>query len=519
MNVAHTECWRQAWYGIALFLSAAGALVIEIVAGRLLAPYIGMSLYSWTAIIAVVLAGLSAGHWIGGRLAGPAIDGARGSRRVAAALLLASAASAAALGLLRVIAGPLLSGGTPPILAIVTLSTALFLLPSLFVGIVSPILTKLALDAAPGQPGRVLGRMYALGAVGSIAGTLAAGYLFISWIGSTGTVLSVAGLYAALGLAFCGTARAAVMKAGMTVVVGAGLGAWLASHQALTSPCLAESDYYCIRIDDFSRQSGRPSAVMVIDHLGHSISDRDDPDLLYTPYIHFIDELARRRFAGRAPPDALIIGGGGYTLPRAWARRAPDARLVVAEIDPTVTRVARERMWLVDGAGLRIVHRDGRAFLQDLPSRPQFDVVFLDAFHDISVPSHLVTREFHAAVRARLRARGFYALNVVDGGAAPRFLFSMVRTLQTVFPSVTVWREADDVPGARSTFAIVASDTSPAGPGLAAVYGIERLWRAWDARDLARRMAAAHVPILTDDFAPVDRLLSHILLNREAFGN
>ena len=60
---------RQFAYGLALFVSSAGGLIIEIVAGRLLAPYVGMSLYTWTAIIAVVLAGLSVGHWIGGALA------------------------------------------------------------------------------------------------------------------------------------------------------------------------------------------------------------------------------------------------------------------------------------------------------------------------------------------------------------------------------------------------------------------------------------------------------------------
>ncbi|MCB2099553.1 MAG: fused MFS/spermidine synthase, partial [Rhodobacterales bacterium] len=69
---------RQWAYGAALFLSSAGGLTVEIVAGRMIAPYVGMSLYTWTAIIAVVLAGLSVGHWIGGRLAGPHVDARRG---------------------------------------------------------------------------------------------------------------------------------------------------------------------------------------------------------------------------------------------------------------------------------------------------------------------------------------------------------------------------------------------------------------------------------------------------------
>ena len=48
---------------------SAASLVVEIVAGRMLAPYLGMSLYTWTSVIAVVLAGFSAGHWAGGLIA------------------------------------------------------------------------------------------------------------------------------------------------------------------------------------------------------------------------------------------------------------------------------------------------------------------------------------------------------------------------------------------------------------------------------------------------------------------
>ena len=47
-----------AWYGGTVFVSSALLLVLEIVAGRLLAPYVGVSLYSWTSIIGVILAGL-----------------------------------------------------------------------------------------------------------------------------------------------------------------------------------------------------------------------------------------------------------------------------------------------------------------------------------------------------------------------------------------------------------------------------------------------------------------------------
>ncbi len=224
---------RQAFYGAAVFLSSTGGLVLEIVAGRLLAPYVGMSLYTWTAIIAVVLAGFSIGHWIGGRLAGPDCEAVAGARRVAYALALAAASSLASLALLRWLSAPVLSAGLPILVAIVVLAALLFLLPSLFVGIVSPILTKLAVDASPGDPGRAIGRMYALSAVGSIGGTLAAGYLFISWVGSTGTVLAVTAIYSVLALLFARLSRVAV-------TVTASMSAARASRWRTRAPSVAK---------------------------------------------------------------------------------------------------------------------------------------------------------------------------------------------------------------------------------------------------------------------------------------
>src|SRR5262245_21529562 len=121
---------RQAVYGLAVLVAAAGGLVLEIVAGRLLAPYVGMSLYTWTAIIAVVLAGFSIGHWIGGRLSGADCTPLAGAKRVALAFALSSAAALASLVLLRLVSGPLLAASLSPIAAIVLLATLLFLLPS-----------------------------------------------------------------------------------------------------------------------------------------------------------------------------------------------------------------------------------------------------------------------------------------------------------------------------------------------------------------------------------------------------
>jgi predicted membrane-bound spermidine synthase len=507
---AHRPILRRAGYGAALFVAAAGSLVLEIVGARLLAPYVGVSLYTWTSIIAVVLTGLSIGHWIGGHVAERDVRACR--RALVWAFLLAALTAVGSLVLLRVLSGPVLSAGLGPVTSIVVLSAALFLLPVLFAGIVSPVLTRLALDEAPRSRGRVLGQMYALGALGSIGGTLAAGFLFISWIGSTGTVMTVAGCYALTAGLFVLASGAPTRRGLLAGVAAAALAVAIAvggaSVRAFQSPCLTESDYYCIRVVDFTFEAGRPSALLVLDHLGHGINDRDDPALLFSSYVELTDRLFQERLGRTGGFEAYFIGGGAYTLPRAWMAAHPEASLLVAEIDPAVTQVAREHLWLAPAGKVRVLHQDGRTALQELPAEPLFDAVLGDAFHDITVPPHLVTVEFAREIARRLRPAGTYALNVVDAVRAPRFLFAVVKTLRPVFAAVEVWADADQLAaGGRTTFVVAAGDRATPVGRLASPRDETRLWLRWPGEDLAARIAASGVPVLSDDYAPVDRLL------------
>jgi spermidine synthase len=212
----------------------------------------------------------------------------------------------------------------------------------------------------------------------------------------------------------------------------------------------------------------------------------------------------------------LVAGGGALTLPRAWLASRDPVAITVAELDPTVTRVARERLWVGPDPRLSVIHGDARLTLQSLPTESRFDIVFSDVFHDISIPAHLVTREYHQAVKSRLAPGGLYAANVIEGGAWPRFLYSLVRTLAEDFASVDVWVDATDTTGARrSTYVVLASDRAETLDSLAAIGGDSRTWIRSSHARLASRIAQAGVPILTDDYAPVDRLLSHVILDRE----
>jgi len=181
---------------LAVFLASGGTLVLEIAAAHLLAPHTGLTLHVWTGVIASVLAGMTAGHWFGGRLA--SADARIARRRVANALAAAALSGLATLALVPWLANVMPDGRSPLTIAVLSLP---FLPPALFAGLVAPILTTLAIEQAKHGMGRAFGRLYATSAVGGVVGAMATGYVMLGWLGLTDIVTGVAacfGLVAAI---------------------------------------------------------------------------------------------------------------------------------------------------------------------------------------------------------------------------------------------------------------------------------------------------------------------------------
>jgi nitrate/nitrite transporter NarK len=181
--------------GAFAFLGNGCLLVLELVAGRILAPTVGVSLYTWTAVIGVVLAGLSLGSWLGGKIA----DRRPGRSVLSLQFLLSAAASALVLVFdsnLDSVAAPF---SWPTIWQVVWLSTLVFFLPSLVIGTVTPMIIKLSLSSLD-VTGRVVGRIRAAGELGAIAGVFFTGFVLISAFGTRAIVAAVAITLAVLGI-------------------------------------------------------------------------------------------------------------------------------------------------------------------------------------------------------------------------------------------------------------------------------------------------------------------------------
>lgn len=495
-------------YALTIFLSSAFLLVLEMVAGRLIAPYVGVSLYTWTSIIGVILAGLSLGNWIGGVWADRG-----GSERTAGLVLIASALASLLILLLLTWIAPVLQASGLSLLGIsFVMVSSLFFLPAVLLGIITPLLTTLALNLDE-RTGHVVGLMHALAALGSILGTFITGYWLVQYLGTRNIIIITAcGLFLLAVPLLKGPYRGLMSVSSLLVAALLSGGIWLTN--GFSNPCDRESSYFCIRVVDSSPDVPFGEArSMVLDHLLHGTNHKQEAGLLLAPYVHLMDELVLEHWQ-EMPPQELsffFAGGGAYTQPRAAQFLYQDARITVAELDPNVTEVAREKLYL-DDRGMKIHHADARVVLQQLKDE-QFDVIVTDVFHDIAVPYHLVTKEYTLVVKAHLKSSGLYTLNLVDTYPDPKLVKSMLKTLGTVFRHVHVWTDHAPKEPTRMTYVISASDVNEPPEVIESRRGLRRAWVRMTDVLTNTGTPMSKLPVFTDDYVPVDRLVATLFFS------
>jgi predicted membrane-bound spermidine synthase len=474
--------------------------VLEIDAGRILAPAIGTSLYTWTSVIGVVLAGLSLGNWLGGKLADR-----RPGRSTLAYLYLGSAvASGLILALSRDLTSIAAPAGWSAPIQVLWLATILFFAPSVLLGTVTPMIVKLSLSSLD-ETGEVVGRIQAAATLGSIVGVFLTGFVLISAFGTRAIIADLTVVL--LGLAIASnppwdeelSARAS--RAAATVASGAAVVLLAVAGLTVTydDPCLRESNYYCIQV--YTDRTGEYKQLS-LDVLVNGIVSTRDPSRLVYPYERLYGQVVDAKYPRDRPVTAFAIGGGTYTFPR-YLEQRHRGHTLVAEIDPKVTDVVRSEFGLRDSPGIQIVHKDARPVLRDRPAGERYDLILGDAFADIAIPYHLVTKEFNELVRDHLKPDGMYLVNIVDG-VHYDFLRSYIKTLQKTFPQVRLLvQQGEHVSGEQTAFVVVASMQPP--PKTPSMRSPAELERFLDARDTVT---------LTDDHVPVDQLLAPVFRQR-----
>ena len=523
-----SDFWLWVLPNFTVFVASLCIMVVELVAGRLIARYVGSSLYTWTSVIGIVLAGIAAGNYVGGRLA----DRYRPAEALASLFLVASAACLL-IPLLNMQAGNVMFLRNQEwALRIAAHVSLVFFLPSALLGTIGPVAAKMALDLGR-ETGRTVGSVYSWGAVGSIVGTFLTGYYLIAHLGTVAVLLSVAAVLLAMSLLFGAKSFLHYLWAG---VVGASFLAMLApwdgaktvggrlgfrTHQNQWVHHEEESQYSMIRVEEDSSMPGVRS--MTLDFLIHAYINMTDPDDLVYEYEQVYAAVTKVVLKGPPvldSPRVLFLGGGGFVFPRWVLRHWPGSRVEVAEIDPAVTRAAFDFFGLTPSPSMKIYSLDARNHVDDLLARAErgenaggFDLVYADAFNHYSPPFHLTTLEFNEKLKMLMHPDGVFLANVIDVYRSGRFVGAMLNTIEQSFPHVWVISTALFGPSdddARDTFIVVGShralDFDDLGWG-----GEGEIGWVLDSDQLAMLRRRSSNLVLTDDYAPVDNLLAPVI--------
>jgi spermidine synthase len=500
---------------VAAFTTGAIVMSFEMLGSRYLNPYFGSGIYTWAALISTVLAALTAGYFLGGFL---------GDRTVSAAVLGAIIAVASLYLLVlpsfaEAILGFVFDSVDNIRLGSLYSAFAIMFLPVTLLGVYSPFAIRLVLRTAQ-QSGTVSGAVYGVSTAGSIVGTLGTTFFLIPLIGTRAItlLLGAAGVACAVCLIVLDRVRspgkAAKSVIGLIVfavlVVGCGR-AWSADlfDESVRAQMLKrddgrlahiETEYNNVYINKYGPLLSMTTRIKnEINY--HSIVDLKDPDDMPVPYTRIMP-------VALLYPDKvqriLMIGLGGGSISTYLGRAMPDVQIDVVELDPGVVAAGKKYFGLQETDKVRFIESDGRVYLNR--NKELYDLILLDAYRELGMPFHLLTREFYTLVKARLAPGGAVASNISGN---TKLYLSTLTTLREVFATVDIypdWQQSNEAqaivvaaPAARPTADLLMQRA-------AAMQG-QRHFRYPLSEFVGKRVAdrgADGGEVLTDDFAPVN---------------
>jgi spermidine synthase len=506
---------HRAGLGIALhvaaFLSGFVIMALEMLIGRTFIPYFGGTIYTWGALIAVFLTGMTAGYIVGGKVADRKPD-----TRIVGALFLSGAVAVMIVPLWGEAAlNSILDDIEDVRYAALVAALVLACLPAALLAAVSPYCVRLSLDRTE-HSGTISGRLSGLATAGSIIGTLGTSFFFIPTLGVRFIYSLLAGTAVLMGIVFLvlGRRHASHKRIGApgslapALLVVLGFAALAAPPAAFAQTSLlmrndgqlerVDSEYNTIFVDkqgtmvslNFGYRANRYTESVI------DLAHRDELVVTYTRYM----TAALAYHPGPVRRIALVGLGGGRTISY-LVSGLPNVVADVAELDAAVISLAKKYFGVDSTDRLHILNKDGRVFMNQ--TKDKFDVILLDAYRGPFVPFHLTTQEFYRLVKSRLNEGGVVAQNVEP---TTMFFESTYATMKTVFDQV-------DAIDAGGNVVLIGY----AGPQLSAVElarkaGVaqEKLKMRYDLRDLVKARkdvrVTADAKVLTDDFAPVEML-------------
>lgn len=456
------------------FTTGFALLTFELAAARVLAPTIGSSTYVWTGVIGVIIAALSFGFYVGGRLA----DGRNKVIDVPALLILASTMATLTLLSYEGILDSIVDSIVDSRLQAVVAAFVLFAPTSFFIGVTSPYLAKLNVHSLK-STGQSIASLDMFNAIGGILGTFITGFFLFGYVGSHQTIGLVALLLLASSWLIAPGRHIGKRLVASGIIILCALTPQ-AVVQGVTRVDTASAHYDILTgyIDDqavvglATGPGGTQSAVYA--------NGLDEPVFWY---VREISRLA----AERKPSSILILGGGAFTLPQHLSRQLPDSYIDAVEIDPELLTISRKYFGYKDPSNVNEVFIDGRAFVNQ--SDKQYDMVVVDVYGDTSIPFTFITKEYVEELSSLVAPGGIVAANVIGDtkGKCGEVLYGVDAAYRTKFPYVQYVRDPSRVGDALANNVLLYTKE----PNTEAGYVT---------------LEPGSTPIYTDNYAPAERL-------------
>ena len=497
-----------------VFAGGMASVGTETSAARLLAPYFGESTFIWANIIGFTLTFLALGYWIGGKVAD----------RYPRPWLLFTTTAVAALwaGLTPLIARPLLSQSVD---AFADLSIGAFYgslvgillilaVPITLLGFVSPYAVRLSVQDVA-RTGEAAGGIYALGTIGSIAGSFLPTLLLIPLVGTMWTFLILGGLLLVPSL--LGLIRVGMWTTG-TISAGVALAVVVASAAGAPHPIRPVQEgtfvYETESRENYIQVTEEDGTMLLSLNDGHAVHSVYNPEQALTggPWDYFLLGPLFRNDPGPASLDsALLIGLAGGTVAHQLTLAYGPMPIDGVEIDPEIARVGREYFGMTE-PNLHVVVQDGRYALRTSDS--VYDLIGVDAYRQPYIPFQLTTQEFFREIDAHLTDQGAAVINVGRTATDYRLVDVIASTMKSVFPNVYVIDTerydnsiviATKTPTALANFAANVA-AQPEGSLVRSVG--ESAQRTGNLHEVT-----AVTTVFTDDHAPVERVVDTIILD------
>ncbi len=416
-----------------VFLTGGCVLVLEVVATRVLSPYFGNTIYTVSSIIGVILMALSLGYYFGGRLADR-----RPSSSWFFSIILISGLTVICLELIIIFLLPIMGNALSLMYGPLITAFILFFLPALLLGTLSPYAIKLQNQKFPALGiGAVSGTIFFWSTLGSIAGSLLTGFVFIPYFGVDKIIIGVGFLLILIGL--IPLAKNGVKLKSFFLIlavlffVSAELLILLLVWRIQPDNLVYSQDgvYEKLLIFD-GEYNGRPARFFQQDrsHSAAMFLGSDDLVYDYTKYY------ALYKVINPEAKAALVIGGGAYSIPKALLKEPELETVDVAEIEPSLYGLGKKYFRVPEDSRLKNHVVDGRRFLFEADKK--YDLIFSDVYYSFySVPVHFTTEEFFKLAKSKLSDRGIFMANLIGNldSRPPSLIFSEIKTLRAVFPN------------------------------------------------------------------------------------